>query len=166
MKMRKKGCLKNGKARHTATILIFGCLLFLVASGFAGCVSPAQAAQRMAVKVSLANVRGGRSTKASILFRVPKYYPFKILRKAGNWYRVEDFENDRGWVYASLLGKIWAVVTKVKTGNIRSGPGLKYRIVFTAEKGVPFRVLKKKGSWLKIKHVDGDSGWIHRKIVW
>jgi SH3-like domain-containing protein len=38
--------------------------------------------------------------------------------------------------------------------------------VFQAEKGVPFKVLQRKGKWLQIRHADGDKGWIHQKLVW
>ncbi|MEA1968433.1 MAG: SH3 domain-containing protein, partial [Thermodesulfobacteriota bacterium] len=39
-------------------------------------------------------------------------------------------------------------------------------VVFSVEKGVPFKVLQKKGNWMKIEHSDGDVGWIYKTLVW
>ena len=65
----------------------------------------------------------------------------------------------------SLLAK-HAVIVKVKSANIRKGPGADQPALFTADKGVPFLVVGKKGSWLKVRHADGDEGWIARKLLW
>jgi uncharacterized protein YgiM (DUF1202 family) len=46
----------------------------------------------------------------------------------------------------------------VSKANIRSGSVTKYRILFTVEKGVAFKVLKQKASWIHIQHADGDKG--------
>ncbi len=56
--------------------------------------------------------------------------------------------------------------TKKKKGNVRSGAGTNFKILFTAEKGIPFKVLEKKGDWFHIQHSDGDKGWVHKGIVW
>jgi SH3-like domain-containing protein len=69
-------------------------------------------------------------------------------------------------VHESLVGKIPAVVTAGETCNIRSGPGTNFSILFSVEKGVPFKVLERKGAWIHIEHADGDKGWIHKSLVW
>ena len=50
--------------------------------------------------------------------------------------------------------------------NIRSGPGNDFKIVFVAEKGIPFKVVKRKGNWIQVQHADGDKGWIYKSLVW
>ena len=79
---------------------------------------------------------------------------------------VKDFEGDKGWLHKSLVSKIPTVITKNDTCNIRSGPGTNHGVLFTVEKGIPFKVLKRKGSWINIEHSDGDKGWIHKALVW
>ncbi len=123
-------------------------------------------AQRLAVKVPEANIRSGPDTKSDILWKVEKYHPLEIIEKKGQWYKFKDFEGDEAWIYSPLLGKIRAVITVKEKCNIRSGPGTKYKTAFQVEAGIPFKVLDKKGSWLKIIHADGDSGWIHKSLVW
>ncbi|MFO7557319.1 MAG: SH3 domain-containing protein [Desulfobacterales bacterium] len=126
----------------------------------------AQAAQRLAVKAKIANIRSGPGTHFQVLWQVGKYHPIEIINKKGNWYQLKDFEGDIGWIYKKLVKKFSTVITKKEECNIRSGPGTRYRIVFKSERGVPFNVLKQKGNWIKIVHADGDKGWIYRSLVW
>jgi SH3-like domain-containing protein len=123
-------------------------------------------AQRLAVKAKIANVRYGPGINYEILWQVEKYHPIKVIGRKGRWYRFKDFEGDTGWISKRLVKKISAVITKKGKCNIRSGPGTKYRILFVAEKGIPFRVIKRKGNWIRIQHADGDKGWIYRSLVW
>jgi SH3-like domain-containing protein len=78
----------------------------------------------------------------------------------------QDFEGDRGWIHDSLLDDVKAVVVKNNKCNVRSGPGTDKTIRFTVDKGVPFKVLEKKGKWIHVMHADGDQGWIHQSLVW
>ena len=139
------------------SIIIF--LLILLSAAAAG-------AERLAVKAPVANIRSGPGTSHNVLWKVEKYFPVRIIEKSGEWYHFEDFEGDKGWVHRSLVSKIPAVVTKNDACNIRSGPGTNNKIIFTVEKGIPFKVLKRKGSWLHIEHADGDKGWIHKSLIW
>ena len=123
-------------------------------------------AERLAVSAPVANIRSGPGTKHNVLWKVEKYFPLRIIEKSGEWYHFEDFEGDKGWVHKSLVRKISAVITKNDACNIRSGPGTSNKIIFTVEKGIPFKVLKRKGSWIQIEHADGDKGWIHKSLVW
>lgn len=126
----------------------------------------ALAGERFAVAVSLANVRAGNGTNHEILWQLSKFHPIVVIKKSGKWYRFSDYENDRGWIHSSLVRKIPSVITIRGDCNIRSGASTKYRIVFKADRGVPFKVLKRKGRWIKVRHADGDQGWIHKSLVW
>ena len=132
------------------SIIIF--LLIILLTGTAS-------AERVAVSAPVANIRSGPGTSHNILWKVEKYFPLRVIEKSGEWYHFEDFEGDKGWVHQS-------VITKNDACNIRSGPGTSNKIIFTVEKGIPFKVLKRKGSWIHIEHADGDKGWIHKSLVW
>ena len=134
-------------------------LLFMLLAGTAS-------AERLAVSAPVANIRSGPGTSHNVLWKVEKYFPLRVIEKSGDWYHFEDFEGDKGWVHQSLVSKISAVVTKNDACNIRSGPGTDNKIIFTVEKGIPFKVLKREGSWIHIEHADGDKGWIHKSLIW
>jgi SH3-like domain-containing protein len=140
------------------------CLLLLIALMMI--CSKVVSAERLVVAVSVANIRSGPGTKFNVLWQVEKYHPLSILRKSGPWYHFKDFEGDQGWIHQSLIGKIPSIITKKEKCNIRSEPSTSSKILFTVEKGIPFKVLNRKGSWIHIQHADGDKGWIHKSLVW
>lgn len=123
-------------------------------------------AERLSVKADIANIRSGPNTSETVIWQVEKYHPLNILQKQDRWYLFEDFEGDRGWIYADLLDDTRSVIVKNENCNVRTGPGTENAIRFTVDKGVPFKVLEEKGTWLRVVHADGDEGWIHRALVW
>lgn len=143
---------------------VWSVFLFLVGMGLMA--GPVCAVERMAVKADVANLRSGPGTKYDKLWQVEKYHPFLILEKKKDWYKIKDFEGDMAWVHKSLLGKINGVITTKKKCNVRSKPNTKGKILFTVERGVPFKVIKKSGNWIRIEHSDGEIGWIHNSLVW
>jgi SH3-like domain-containing protein len=123
-------------------------------------------AERLAVTATVGNIRSGPGSTYDVIWQVETNYPLNVVKKSGKWCLFKDFEGDEGWIHQSLLGKIQTVVTKRDNCNIRSGPGTRFDVLFTVEKGVPFKVLKKQGVWLYLEHDDGDQGWIHSALVW
>ncbi len=124
-------------------------------------------AERIAVSVNAAIVRSGPEKSYEIAWEnLDKNYPLFVLEKKDAWYYVRDYENDTGWIHESNIGKTEAVISKKNKCYVRSGPGRDNSIVFVVDNGVPFRVLKRSGAWLKIQHSDGDKGWIHEALVW
>ncbi|MEJ2156753.1 MAG: SH3 domain-containing protein [Desulfobacteraceae bacterium] len=124
------------------------------------------AGERVAVARDIANVRAQPSTTSDTLWQVEKYHPLQVLEKRGQWYRFKDFEGDIGWIHSSLVDKTPTVIVRVRRANVRTGPGTQYDLAFDAEKGTPFKVLETKGRWKKIRHADGDEGWIFNSLVW
>jgi SH3-like domain-containing protein len=133
-------------------------LLILASSGIA--------AERMAVKAKIANLRSGPGSKYEVLWQVEKFHPILVIEKKGNWYKIKDFEGDMAWIHKSLLGNINGVITTKAKCNVRSEPETKGKILFTVERGVPFKVLKRSGNWIRIEHADGEIGWIYKSLVW
>ena len=49
--------------------------------------------------------------------------------------------------------------------NLRTGPGIKYKVKWEYGNGFPLLILKKKGRWAQVKDFEGDIGWIYRKFL-
>lgn len=128
----------------------------------------AAAGERLAVGVSVANIRSGPGQSYDILWKAEKYTPIEVLDRdqSGNWIYFQDYEGTKAWIHKNLVRNMDTVMTKTGLCNIRSGPGTDNDLRFQAEKGVPFEVVTRKGDWIQIKHADGDTGWIHQKLVW
>ncbi|GBC63273.1 hypothetical protein DENIS_4267 [Desulfonema ishimotonii] len=136
------------------------CLFLLTV--FSGVAS----AERMTVNVPMANVRSGPGTNYKTLWKLERYHPLKVIKSSGDWYYFEDFEGDRGWIFKKIVNRTDSVIVTKDKCNVRSGPDTTHDIIFTVERGVPFRVIERKGEWLHIRHADGDKGWIHKMLVW
>jgi SH3-like domain-containing protein len=123
-------------------------------------------AERLTIIAPVASIRSEPDSKSDILWKAEKYYPIFVTRKSDSWYYFRDFEGDNGWVHKTLVGDVPAVITKKDLCNIRSGPSTKDNILFSVEKGIPFKVLEHKDHWLHVEHTDGDRGWIFDALVW
>jgi SH3-like domain-containing protein len=139
-------------------------LLFFLVWG--GCAEAVWAAERMSVKAEVANIRSAPSAEAELLWQVEKYHPLLVLKHQEKWYFIKDFEGDQGWIHQDLLDKTQTVIVNGTNCNVRAGAGTEYDILFTVNKGIPFKILKKEGRWLHVQHSDGDSGWIFDSLVW
>lgn len=139
--------------------LLYTILVFVLSIGTAS-------AERLSVAVDKANVRSGPGKKYEVLWSVGKYFPVDIVKTSGDWRQVRDYEGDVGWIHHSLLKETSSVIVKGSLVNVREGPGTDAKVLFQAESGVSFKVEEKKDEWLRVKHVDGDAGWIHESLVW
>ncbi len=126
----------------------------------------AWAQERRCITANIANVRSGPGTQYETLWQAEAYYPILIEEKKDSWMRFKDFEGDVGWIHNSLVGDTPSVITVKSNCNVRSGPGPVHPVVFTVERGVPFKVLSHQGDWLEVAHGDGDRGWIYKPLVW
>ena len=62
---------------------------------------------------------------------------------------------------------VWAERLAVSSpiANIRSGPGLKYDILWKVGKYYPLLVVEKSGEWVHFRDFEGDEGWINRSLL-
>ncbi len=58
-----------------------------------------------------------------------------------------------------------ALCVKTKKANLRKGPGTQYEKLWQVFQYMPFKQLKKQGSWYRVQDVDGDVYWLHKKLV-
>jgi SH3-like domain-containing protein len=125
-------------------------------------------AEMVTVKSDRAYVRKEYKPKADVLFTVLKNFPLKILKTYGGWFYVEDFEGDKGWIYGKTVTKNvkCCVIRNNDFGNIRSGASSKDKVIYRADYGVAFEIIKTKGDWFNVKHANGKTGWVHKSLLW
>lgn len=138
---------------------------FLVAALFLPAVA-ASAAEYASISKNGATVRSGPAAKDEALWTMSKGYPVQVIARKGKFVQIMDFEGDKGWIAAELLGKEKTLIVKAASANLRTGAGKDYEIVAEAKQGVVFRTIGKEGDWLKVKHADGTAGWVLGKLLW
>jgi len=134
-------------------------VLAIMLTGVAG------AAEFVSVVKDGVNLRSGPATTHEVLFQLPAGYPLKVLERDKKWIKVSDYENDKGWIYASLVSKTPYVIVKVAEGNVRSGPGTDYDKIGKVVRDVILRKVDTKGDWFKVSHPE-LTGWIYHNLVW
>ena len=50
-------------------------------------------------------------------------------------------------------------------GNVREGPSVKEKVIFTVARGDTVQVTDQKGNWYAVLLEDGRSGWAHRTLL-
>ncbi|MBU0944774.1 MAG: SH3 domain-containing protein [Proteobacteria bacterium] len=139
-------------------------ILFLV-------VTSSASAKMGSIKGDKVQLRSGPGTNYSVKWEYGNGIPLKILSEKGAWIKVKDFEDDSGWIFNEYVDSTPHMIVKVNKGqqtkiNIRSGPGVGYKIVGKAYYGVVFETLAQEKGWVKIKHESGLIGWIKRSLLW
>ena len=112
------------------------------------------------------NMREGAGKEFDAVWSLEKGYPLQVTGRRGNWLKVRDFENDRGWVYRPLVDKTPHYVVKAAVANIRRAPSGSARIVGRAEKGEVLRTLGHRNGWVQVAPESGANGWVARRLLW
>ena len=107
------------------------------------------------------------SAKADRLFVASRYYPFEILVKLDQWTKVRDVNGEVAWVENKALGDRQTVMVTVPLADVRAEPNAQAPLVFEAYKQVLLDVVEPaSGEWIKVRHRDGQLGFIRVAHVW
>jgi SH3-like domain-containing protein len=144
--------------------LFFLCFLAAAALFFA---FSAWAADFVSVTKDNVNVRTGPGTNHPVQLELFAGYPLKVVSREGNWLKVTDFENDTGWIEASLTRICDTVIVKSqKSINLRSEPNTGSSIVVNIDRGVVLNKIGMQDQWIHVRHNSGVSGWIFQNLIW
>jgi SH3-like domain-containing protein len=127
--------------------------------------SAASAAEFVSVVKDGVNLRSNPDTNADVLFQLPAGYPLQVIERKDDWINVSDYENDKGWISATLVSNAPHVIVKTERGNIRSGPGTDQPQAGKVVRDVILKKLDQQGDWIKVSHPQ-LTGWINKQLVW
>lgn len=107
------------------------------------------------------------STRADRLFVASRNYPFEVLVKLDQWTKVRDANGEVAWVENKALGERQSLVVSVPLADIRAAPNAQSPLVFEAYKQVILEIVEAPAEgWVKVRHRDGQGGFIRVAHVW
>jgi SH3-like domain-containing protein len=107
------------------------------------------------------------SVRAKKLFVASRYYPVEIVINIDAWVKVRDPSGDLSWVEKKALSDKRTVLVTAAHADVRQGPSDQAALVFQAQQGVALDVVEAQaGGWLKVRHADGQVGFLRIAQVW
>jgi hypothetical protein len=143
--------------RSSALAVLFACITALTAA----------AAEYRALGDRPAVLYDAPSAKADRLFVASRFYPFEVLVKLDQWTKVRDANGEVAWIENKALGDRQTVLVSVPLADVRAAPSAQSALVFEAYKQVLLEALEAPGEgWVKVRHRDGQQGFIRASHVW
>jgi SH3-like domain-containing protein len=107
------------------------------------------------------------SSKADRLFIASRQYPFEVLVKLDQWTKVRDATGEVAWVENKLFGEQKTVLVTVPLADVHTAANAQSPLVFEAYKQVLLEVVEPPAEgWVKVRHRDGQQGFIRTAHVW
>lgn len=107
------------------------------------------------------------SVKASPLFVVRPGTPVELVVSLEGWAKVRDSKGDLVWVEKKHLAEKRNVIVRSDRAQIRAAAEDKAALVFEAERDVVLELVEAvPGGWIKVRHRDGQGGFVKAPQVW
>lgn len=107
------------------------------------------------------------SAKSKPLFVVLAGTPVELVVGLEGWAKVRDSRGDLIWIEKKHLAEKRNVIVRAERAQVRAAAEDKAALVFEAERDVVLEFLEAvPGGWAKVKHRDGQSGFLKAPQVW
>jgi SH3-like domain-containing protein len=107
------------------------------------------------------------SAKSKPLFVVLAGTPVEQVVSLDGWSKVRDSRGDLVWVEKKYLAEKRNVIVRAERAQVRAAAEDKAALVFEAERDVVLELLEAApGGWVKVRHRDGQSGFLKAPQVW
>ena len=139
------------------------CVAAVALLGWAGAGA---AADYRSVADSAAVLYDAPSAKSKKLFVVSQGYPVEIVVVVEGWSKVRDASGDLTWVENKHLTDKRTVLVKAPLAQVRETADDASPVVFQAQQNVLLELVEVAGGWLRVRHRDGQAGFIRVTQVW
>ena len=107
------------------------------------------------------------SLQAKRLYVVGKYFPLEVIFDLEGWSKIRDSKGELAWVEKKYLSDQHMVLVTSSLAEVRQSADIKAPIVFQAEQSVVLEFIENaSGGWAKVRHRDGQSGYIKISQIW
>jgi SH3-like domain-containing protein len=140
-----------------------GCLLAALIAGWA---AGGWTADFRSVADTAAVLYDAPSAKSKKLFVVSQGYPLELVVVVEGWSKVRDASGDLLWIESKQLTDKRTVLVKAPLAQVREAADDNSPVVFQAQQNVLLDVVETAGAWLRVRHRDGQTGFIRVAQVW
>jgi SH3-like domain-containing protein len=107
------------------------------------------------------------SAKSKPLFVALAGTPVELVVSLDGWSKVRDSRGDLTWIEKKYLAEKRNVIVRFDRAQVRAAADDKAALVFEAERDVVLELLEAaSGGWVRVRHRDGQSGFIKAPQVW
>lgn len=138
----------------------------LAAAGVLAWTCASSAAEFKSVSENAAILYDAPSAKAKKLFVVSQGYPFEVVVVVEGWSKVRDAGGELTWIESRHLADRRTVLVKAPLAQVRETADDGAPVVFQAQQNVLLDLLEVTGGWLRVRHRDGQAGFVRITQVW
>lgn len=107
------------------------------------------------------------SQKAKPLFAIARGTPVEAVVALDAWIKVRDQKGDLAWIEKRLLSEQRTVMVRADRAQVRAQADDKAELVFEADKDVVLDLVEgDAGGWARVRHRDGQQGYVRAAQVW
>jgi len=126
----------------------------------------ASAAEFRSVAEKVAILYDAPSAKGKKLFVVSQGYPVEVVVVVEGWSKVRDASGDLTWIESRYLADKRTVLVKAPLAQVREAANDNAPVVFEAQQNVLLELVEVAGAWLRVRHRDGQAGYISVAQAW
>tara|TARA_Y100001970_G_C13823804_1_gene646265 strand:- start:32 stop:595 length:564 start_codon:yes stop_codon:yes gene_type:complete len=121
----------------------------------------------VSLKSNDSNVRVGPSKNYPIKIKyIVKNFPLKITEEYRDWRKIEDFQNNSGWVHKSLIkGERNGIVTSNTNDKINLYNTIDGKLIGEIQINTLVFIIKCKTNWCLISK-NSRKGWLKKSNIW
>lgn len=117
--------------------------------------------------IEAAPVYDAPSAKSKPLFVALAGTPVEVVVSLDGWSKVRDSKGDLTWIEKKHLSEKRTVMVRFDRAQVRAAADDKAALAFEAERDVVLELLEAApGGWVKVKHRDGQTGFLKAPQVW
>jgi len=107
------------------------------------------------------------SPKAQPLYVVARGTPVEVVVAVEGWLKVRDSDGAMSWIEQRFVSDRRTVIVRADRAEIRGRPEDRAATVFQAQKDVVLEFVEAgPAGWARVRHRDGQAGYVAVKQVW
>ena len=139
----------------------------LVVLLLASAASATLAVDYRSVSVPAAVLYDSPSQQGKKLYLIKAQTPVEVVVRLEGWFKVRDAEGSLAWIESRSLAERRMLVVTAPRGEIRQSDKPEAPLVAELDKWVAVEFVEAASpGWAKVRHKDGEAGYIRSTQVW